>query len=129
MPRKTYPSDINREQFEQIRSILESARKRTKPRTTDLYEVCCGVLYVLKGGIQWAMLPEGFPKWRTVYNYFQIWSEPLTKHQAAIAPMHQPLAADALTDTTTTLDLVLKKIGWRGPTQPWSYCEDQLLHR
>ncbi|ESS72735.1 hypothetical protein MGMO_47c00020 [Methyloglobulus morosus KoM1] len=27
-----YPSDISREQFEQTREILESARKKTKPR-------------------------------------------------------------------------------------------------
>jgi transposase len=75
MTRKTYPSDVTREQFEQIRPILEAARMKTKPRSNDLYEVFCGVLYVLKSGCQWAMLPEGFPKWRTVYNYFQIWSE------------------------------------------------------
>jgi len=41
--RKTYPSDINREQFEQIRFQLESFRKKTKPRTVDLYEVFCGI--------------------------------------------------------------------------------------
>jgi hypothetical protein len=100
--------------------ILESARKKTKPRNVDLYDAFCGVLYVLKSGCQWAMLPSDFPKWRTVYNYFQIWSEPVAAHRAAIAPLHQPLAAGALDDATTTLDVVLKKIGWRGPTKPWS---------
>ena len=35
MESKRYPSDISREQFEQIKPILESARKRTKPRTVD----------------------------------------------------------------------------------------------
>ena len=40
MKRKTYPSDITREQFEAIRPLLENASKRTKPRTVDLYEVC-----------------------------------------------------------------------------------------
>ncbi|MGZ8192929.1 MAG: transposase, partial [Methylobacter sp.] len=39
--RKTYPSDISREQFEQIRPLLESVRKKTKPRTVDLYEIFC----------------------------------------------------------------------------------------
>ena len=51
-----YPSDISRAQFEEIRSILESARKRTKPREVDLYEVFCGLLFVLKSGCQWRML-------------------------------------------------------------------------
>ncbi|MCC8494202.1 IS5 family transposase, partial [Xanthomonas hortorum pv. gardneri] len=73
--RARYPSDISREQFEQIRALLEGARKKTAPRKVDLYEVFCAVLYLLKSGCQWRMLPETFPKWRTVHAYFQIWSE------------------------------------------------------
>ena len=74
--RKAYPSDLSREQFEAIRPILEGVRKRTKPRTVDLHEVCNAVLYVLKSGCQWRMLPEGFPNWVTVYSYFAKWSAP-----------------------------------------------------
>jgi transposase len=104
MARKTYPSDVSREQFEKIRPILESVRKKTKPRRVDLYDAFCGVLYVLKSGCQWAMLPEGFPKWRTVYNYWQIWNEQKDSQQSV-------------------LEEVLKKISWRGPTKPWSQVE------
>jgi hypothetical protein len=43
-PRKPYPSDISREQFESVRPLLESVRKRTKPRTVDQYEVFNAVL-------------------------------------------------------------------------------------
>ena len=74
--RKYYPSDISREQFEQMRLLLEGARKKTRPRTVDLYEVFCAVLYLLRSGCQWRMIPEEFPKWRTVHSYFAIWSEP-----------------------------------------------------
>ena len=75
-----YPSDISREQFVRILPTLESARRRTKPRTVDLYEVFlyevfCGVLYLLKSGCQWRMLPADFPNWRTCYQYFRQWSE------------------------------------------------------
>ena len=73
--RMTYPSDISREQFELIRPLLENARKKTKPRTVDLFEVFCAILYVLKTGSQWRMIPHDFPKWRTVYSYFQLWSK------------------------------------------------------
>ena len=58
-----YPSNITREQFAIIRADLENAKKTTKPRTVDLYDVFCGVLYVLRGGIQWRMMPADFPKW------------------------------------------------------------------
>ena len=107
--RKQYPSDISREQFEQIRSLLESVRKRTKPRTVDLYEVFNAVLYLLKSGCQWRMLPDGLPKWRTVHSYFAKWSEP--------GP-----------DGSSVLERALKKIRWRGPHQTGTQRHDQLLN-
>ena len=54
----SYPSDITREQFARILPLLESARRRTKPRTVDLYGVFCGVLYLLKSGCLLS-LPKG----------------------------------------------------------------------
>jgi len=74
--RKSYPSDITRRQFEAIRPILEGAKKRTKPRMVDLYDVFCSVMYLLDEGCTWRGLPGDFPKWRTVNSYFYIWKEP-----------------------------------------------------
>jgi transposase len=76
MRSKKYPSDITLEQFSQILPMLESARRKTKPRTVDLYEVLCAMLYLLRTGCQWRALPSDFPKWRTVHSYFAKWSEP-----------------------------------------------------
>ena len=39
-----YPSDITREQFEIIRPDLEKAKKKTRPRKYDLYDIFCAVL-------------------------------------------------------------------------------------
>ena len=72
--RESYPSDISRNQFEKIRSLLEGARKKTKPRKLDLYDVFCGILYVNRTGCQWRMLPKDYPKWSSVYAYFRIWN-------------------------------------------------------
>lgn len=96
--RAKYPSDISTEKFEQIRPLLESARKVTRPRTVELYEVFCAVLYLLRTGCQWRALPSDFPKWRTVHAYFQIWSE-----------------VDE--DGVSLLEQALKKSGWRGPRE------------
>ena len=109
--RKPYPSDISREQFERIRPLLESARKPTKPRTVDLYEVFCAVLYLLKSGCQWRMLPSEFPKWRTVHSYFQQWSERADGASASL------------------LEQALKKCGWRGPSQTGAQRLDELFDR
>lgn len=107
--RKKYPSDITRTQFRKILPILERARKKTKPRTLDLYDVFCGVLYVLKSGCQWRMLPSDFPKWRSVHYYFEAWC--------------------AERDGGSVLDAALKKIGRRRPRPRWAEGEDELPHR
>ena len=70
-----YPSDISREQFELIREDLENAKRKTRPRTYDLYDLFCAVLYVLHGGIQWRMLPANYPRWELVYYYYSVWSK------------------------------------------------------
>ena len=73
--RKQYPSDITREQFEIIRPLLEQAKKKTKPRVYDSYDIFCGAIYVLKTACQWRALPSDFPKWQNVYKHFMIWSK------------------------------------------------------
>ena len=79
-----------------VRPLLESVRKRTKPRTVDQYEVFNAVLYLLKSGCQWRMLPEGFPNWVTVYSYFAKWSEPDSDGVSALErALKNPLARPA----------------------------------
>jgi transposase len=70
-----YPSDITREQFGTIEPLLSSANKKTRPREMDLYHIFCAILYILKSGCQWRMLPKDYPKWYNVYYYFKIWSK------------------------------------------------------
>ena len=70
-----YESDITREQYEIIRKDLEGAKKQTKPRQIDLYSIFCAILYIVKGGIQWRMLPTDFPKRGIVRYYYDVWSK------------------------------------------------------
>jgi transposase len=70
-----YQSGITREEFEIIRADIESARKTTKPLEIDLYDVFCGLLYLLKSGCRRRIIPADFPKWNTVYFYYGIRSE------------------------------------------------------
>jgi len=106
--KKIYPSDITREQFERIKPILESARRKTKPRTIDLYHVFNAVLYLLKTGCQWRLLPKEYPKWRTVHEYFTIWRK------------------TEIEKGTSILEEILKKISWRGETKQWSERENNI---
>ena len=106
----SYPSDISHEQFNKIRPVLESVCKKTRPRSVDLFDVFCGVLYILKSGCQWRMLPIEYPKWELCYYYFRLWSK-----------------KNKVTDKSV-LEIILKKIGWRGQKSPWSTRANQFCN-
>ena len=74
--RKRYPSDISREQFEEIREELAKAKKATHPRKYDLYDIFCAILYLLKEGCTWRAIPHDFPKWQNVRYHYDIWASP-----------------------------------------------------
>ncbi len=105
-----YPSDLTKQQFEHIRPLLESAKKKTRPRTLDLYDVFNAVLYVVKTGCQWRALPHDYPRFNTVHKYFRAWS---TERE----------------DGSSILEQVLKKIGrsrtyekWKKAMHQHGYC-------
>ena len=54
--------------------MLEAARRRTRPRKHDLYDVFCAVMYFISSGAAWRSLPQEFPPWRTVHEYFTQWT-------------------------------------------------------
>ena len=42
-------------------------------RKYSLRSVFVGILYIVKTGVQWRMLPSDFAPWQTVYYYFSKW--------------------------------------------------------
>ncbi|MCY4557085.1 MAG: IS5 family transposase [Chloroflexi bacterium] len=75
MSRKPYPSDLTDAQWEELAALLPPDTKRGHPRTTDLREVVNGILYVLRGGIPWRLMPHDLPPWGTVWWYFRNWRD------------------------------------------------------
>ena len=71
--RQSYPSDVSREQFEVIRYILESAKKATRPRDYNIYDVFCAILYRKREGCRWRSLLHDFPKWKNCYYHYNEW--------------------------------------------------------
>jgi len=105
-----YPSDITREQFKIIRPVLESAKKITKPRKKDLFDIFCAVLYLLKSGCQWRMLPSDFPKFGIVYYYYSIWSREVEKGKTILSEILKKLVTmqrnDDLRKDKTTFGII-----------------------
>lgn len=82
MKRKRYPSDLTDDQWNELAPLLPAAKPGGRPRTVDLREVINGILYVLRSGCSWRMLPHDLPPWETVYKYFRAWSRDGTWERA-----------------------------------------------
>ena len=75
MTRKSYPSDLTNKQWEILGPLLPPAKPGGRPRTVDLREVVNGILYVLRSGCPWRMVPHDLPPWQTLYKYFRGWTK------------------------------------------------------
>jgi transposase len=60
-------------QWEIVRPLLPDAATTGRPRTC-LRQVIDAIFYLTKSGCQWRLLPNEFPKWKTVYHHFRAWS-------------------------------------------------------
>lgn len=73
METKRYPTDLTDPQWDLIRPLLPKAKPGGRPRSVDLREVVNGILYIVRGGIPWRMLPKDLPPWGTVHFYYRSW--------------------------------------------------------
>ena len=73
MDRRAYPTDLTDAQWGLLEPLLPTVSLRGHPRTVHLREVVNGILYVLRGGISWRMMPHDLPPWGTVWWYFRKW--------------------------------------------------------
>ena len=69
-------TDVSDAEFALIEPLLPRAKHGGRRRTTVLREVLNALLYLLRTGCPWRMLPRGFPPRSTVYGYFRrFWQE------------------------------------------------------
>jgi putative transposase len=75
MDRKAYPSDLADEEWQIIEPLIPAAKPGGRPRSVNMREIINGILYVLRSGGAWRMLPHDLPPWSTVYDYFRKWRQ------------------------------------------------------
>ncbi len=71
MARRGYSTDLTDAQWAVLEPLLPVARTRGRPRRTDLRAVIDAILYLLRTGCQWRLIPSDFPPWGTVWWYFR----------------------------------------------------------
>ena len=69
--RAAYPSDLTDAQWAVIAPLIPPAEPGGRARGVDMHEIFNGILYVLRSGCSWRMLPHDLPPWGTVHYYYR----------------------------------------------------------
>jgi putative transposase len=74
---KVYQSDLTEEEHNLFASILGNleSQKTGAPRQWPLILIINAIMYVIRSGCQWRMLPSEFPPWQTIYYHYNKWSK------------------------------------------------------
>ena len=134
MSRRTYSSDLSGAQWGLLEPLLPPDSRRGHPRTSDLREVVNGILYVLRGGIPWRMMPHDLPPWGTVWWYFRKWRKDGTweRVEEALRPMVRESEGRDATPSGAIIDSQSVKTTGKGGLAAMTQakrCRAQAPHR
>ncbi len=71
---QTYPTDLKYTEWMLIADFFP-AHQLGRPRKWEMWQIVNAILYVVRTGCQWRMLPTNLPPWQTVYGYFRRWKK------------------------------------------------------
>jgi transposase len=73
MQRASYPTDLTDAQWGLLAPLLPPAKPGGRPRSVDPREIVNAILYQLRAGCAWRLLPHDLPPWGTVHYYYRRW--------------------------------------------------------
>jgi putative transposase len=73
MARRRDPTDLTDAQWAVLEPLVPAVKPGGRPAAHSRREIVEAILYVLRGGGAWRLLPHDFPPWQTVYHYFRLW--------------------------------------------------------
>jgi transposase len=68
---KNYSTNITDNQWQFIKKTLNFNERKRKYNLRTIWNA---IMYLVKTGCQWRMLPNDFPKWELVYYYYSKWA-------------------------------------------------------
>ena len=66
-----YPTNLTDKQWQITEKIPDPNHRKRKYSLRDIMNA---IMYLVKTGCQWRMLPKDFPPYNTVFYYFDRWS-------------------------------------------------------
>jgi putative transposase len=72
MRTRCYDTDLTDDQFALVEPFLPKPKRTGRP-PANLREVLNAILYLVRTGCQWRLLPHDFPPWSTVHTWYRRW--------------------------------------------------------
>jgi putative transposase len=85
---------------------------------SSLREIIDAILYLLRSGCAWRLLPHDLPPWKTVYHYFRLWKKNgiwERLHTTLREQVRQKMGREAQPSAGIIDSQSVKTIGLRGP--------------
>lgn len=73
MARRHYSSDLTNQEWAILEPLIPPPKPGGRPVAHERREIVDAILYVLRSGGNWRLLPHDFPPWQTAYHYFRLW--------------------------------------------------------
>ncbi|MGS0742810.1 transposase [Glaciimonas sp. GG7] len=70
-----YQSDLKDEEWALLEGYFKPSDPRGRKAKHDKKAIVNAILYVVKSGCQWRMIPKDLPPWKTVYGHFSHWNK------------------------------------------------------
>src|SRR5437588_6455451 len=114
MEPRRYDTDLTDEQFALLEPFLPRPKPMGRP-PADLRAVLNAILYLVRSGCQWRLLPHDFPPWSTVHTWYRrfrrdgTWERindalvPKVREQAGRDPTPRASAVDSQSVKTTEM--------------------------
>lgn len=101
-----YQSDLSNEEWTLIGHHFQPKDRRGHHHKHSKKLIVDAILYVVKGGITWRMLPNDFPSWKTVYDHFHRWNQRGVWSAALdeVTPLHRQKEGRNLTPSSAVID-------------------------
>jgi putative transposase len=77
--RSTYPTDLTDEEYGYISKLVPAVQSGTpkggRPCEYERREIVNGILYVVRSGCAWRLMPHDLPPWNLTFKYFSAWKK------------------------------------------------------
>jgi putative transposase len=75
MTSKIYPTDLSEAEWHRLSRLVPGPKPGGRPLKYPRRAILNAILYLVRAGCSWRMLPKDLPPWRSVYHYFRLWTQ------------------------------------------------------